>query len=135
MLIIGLHAARRGRPQHVRATHRALADAGARPASPGKTIARHGRIATMRSPRTDCRRAGALPIDACQHGAAHRKFTCGRTWSRTIAREAAGGIHERRIAELNAPRRGNRPKERRSKLAISIALSRTQGVMLRIDAG
>lgn len=78
---------------------------------PANHIARHRGGAAMRPPRkTIGEHVDRRPIDARQRGAAHRALARRHGPSQTIVRQRHRSSRKS-IAELDAPRRGNRPKE------------------------
>lgn len=78
---------------------------------PANHIARHRGGAAMRPPRkTIGEHVNRRPIDARQRGAAHRALARRHGPSQTIVRQRHRSSRKS-IAELDAPRRGNRPKE------------------------
>ncbi|WP_165496824.1 hypothetical protein [Burkholderia pseudomallei] len=78
---------------------------------PANHIARHRGGAAMRPPRkTIGEHADKRPIDARQRGAAHRALARRHGPSQTIVRQRRRSSRKS-IAELDAPRPGNRPKE------------------------
>lgn len=78
---------------------------------PANHIARHRGGAAMRPPRkTIGEHVDRRPIDARQRGAAHRALARRHGPSQTIVRQRRRSSRKS-IAELDAPRPGNRPKE------------------------
>lgn len=107
---MGLHAARQRRPQP--AAPRATAHRACRSRhSSGKPhcAASRGSRRCVRH-ENDWEHADKRPIDARQRGAAHRALARRHGPSQTIVRQRHRSSRKS-IAELDAPRRGNRPKE------------------------